>query len=95
MKFYDGCGNNHCNRLKKSTPTSNNAKELALWIWESHNAVNKRLMREAARRSGRLIDPYEEDSAFWPTVKMCAKCWNEDGTWNKDVVHAFLKKTYW
>jgi len=95
VKFYDGCGNNHCNRLKKGAPTPKNAKELALWVWETHNAVNKRLMGERARRSGRVIDPYEEDSAFWPTVKMCAKCWNDDGTWNKDIVYAFLKKTYW
>ena len=58
--MYDNCGHDHCHRLKSEitmSPADGSdsafelASELALWLWEVHNSVNARLMKEAALRA--------------------------------------------
>ena len=91
---FDSCGGDVCHRLS-SIPSRSNSKQLAIWLWETHNTVNRRLMSEAAHRVGRYVDPIEEDASSWPTQQMCGSCWTQDNSFDDETIYRFLKKTYW
>uniref|UniRef100_A0A7S3PV83 Sulfhydryl oxidase n=1 Tax=Chaetoceros debilis TaxID=122233 RepID=A0A7S3PV83_9STRA len=71
--------------------------EAALWLWEVHNSVNLRLMREAAQRDRRELSLEEKTAARFPTVNMCPSCWlGEDlKSFDSHEVSKFLLKWYW
>jgi thiol-disulfide isomerase/thioredoxin len=97
LAAFDSCAFDRCNRLKPDTddPDPKDWEQLSLWLWETHNAVNVRLLHERADREGRIISPQEEEAVQWPSRKECPSCWRNDGTWDEDDMFKFLRIVYW
>ena len=101
--MYDNCGHDHCNRLKYeitlgSKDGSDHAGiELALWLWEVHNSVNIRLMKEAAQRQNRNVTNEETLASIFPTKNLCPDCWLDLNMtkWDYQKVFQFLDEWYW
>eukprot|EP00978_Attheya_sp_CCMP212_P014329 scaffold36408_cov53-Attheya_sp.AAC.2 len=103
LDMYDNCGHRHCKRLITSMPALLHddekitpeiaGRELALWLWEVHNAINIRLMRESAERENRIVSDEEKLAGQFPTMLLCNKCWKDDRMekWDKAAVYDFLK----
>jgi thiol oxidase len=90
---YEACGQDRCNRL--GSEEVKDYKQLPLWLWETHNAVNVRLMREHAAREGKLVTEEDEIRVRWPSHNECPLCWLDDGMWDEDVMYKFLRMEYW
>eukprot|EP00581_Thalassiosira_minuscula_P015568 CAMPEP_0183729796 /NCGR_PEP_ID=MMETSP0737-20130205/31255_1 /TAXON_ID=385413 /ORGANISM="Thalassiosira miniscula, Strain CCMP1093" /LENGTH=186 /DNA_ID=CAMNT_0025962099 /DNA_START=118 /DNA_END=678 /DNA_ORIENTATION=+ len=71
--------------------------ELALWLWEVHNSVNARLMKEAAARQNREVSLEETLASRFPTKKMCPDCWLDANMtkWDNKKVFQFIDDWYW
>lgn len=106
VKMYDNCGHDHCKRLSNqatintiysSNETSKNGIELAVWLWEVHNDVNIRIMKEDAFLQGRNVTTEEIDAAKFPSKSMCKSCWLDESMelWDPVEVFLFLEKRYW
>jgi len=111
MHHYDNCANNRrCDRLTGDEESASDAdwKELAKWLWETHNEVSVRLLNERAddkRKEKRIFKApqagpggaamKDEIQALWPTIEGCITCFNEDGSYNEDSVFLHLERTYW
>ncbi|KAL7542686.1 hypothetical protein ACHAXR_011992 [Thalassiosira sp. AJA248-18] len=103
LTMYDDCGHDHCNRLSSEitmgpTDGSDSARmELALWLWEVHNSVNARLMKEAAQRQNREVSNEEIVASKFPTKKLCPECWLDENMtkWDNATVFRFLDEWYW
>ena len=108
IDMFDNCGHDHCNRLPsessiilgESGETGRGAelvKELPLWLFQVHNAVNVRLMGEAAARDNREVTMEERRAALFPPVEICPRCWTdvETNEYDQDAVYNFLKSWYW
>lgn len=95
LREYDACENNRCNRLSSEKETLDQWRELALWLWETHNDVNVRLTKEKAKRENRNATSKEEMTALWPSKRECSMCWFEDGSWDEDVIYTYLRLEYW
>ncbi|KAI4385905.1 hypothetical protein MLD38_003893 [Melastoma candidum] len=90
--FYDMCSS-------VKTPIKT-AHDLTLWLWDAHNKVNERLMKdEASLGTG---DP-KFPKIIWPHRQLCSSCYSSHGRrgdklsdikWNKDEVYRFLKQYY-
>lgn len=95
LKQYDACEFDRCNRLLPETNYS--TKEVALWIWEVHNSVSGRLLKEEGERYNRHVTDEERYAVTWPSKMQCPKCWGDKTwpTWDRGEVFEFLKKTYW
>lgn len=100
VNTYDQCGFDRCHRLKEpDDPTAMNTQEewmeLPLWLFETHNAVNLRLMKERAEREGATWNHEDEVNSQWPSRKDCPRCWREDGAWDDLYVYKYLRAEYW
>lgn len=102
LRMYDGCGHKHCNRLGSEiviglADGDSTRTDLALWLWEVHNSVNARLMREAAQRQNRNVTLEETLASQFPTRKMCPLCWRDENMtqWDESRVFQFLDAWYW
>ena len=101
VSSFENCGHDHCHRLAPVMPSltldSTQEKELALWLWETHNSVNARLMKENAEREDREVTEKELLAATFPSREMCFECWLDDKMerHDKDAVFAFLQDRYW
>ena len=102
LSAYDSCAFDRCNRLKPPTDDDETESsdptdwdQLSLWLWETHNAVNVRLLHERAEREGKTVTPQDEVDARWPSRQDCPGCWREDGTWDEEIVYKFLRISYW
>eukprot|EP00584_Thalassiosira_punctigera_P012723 CAMPEP_0172547888 /NCGR_PEP_ID=MMETSP1067-20121228/17314_1 /TAXON_ID=265564 ORGANISM="Thalassiosira punctigera, Strain Tpunct2005C2" /NCGR_SAMPLE_ID=MMETSP1067 /ASSEMBLY_ACC=CAM_ASM_000444 /LENGTH=736 /DNA_ID=CAMNT_0013335037 /DNA_START=252 /DNA_END=2462 /DNA_ORIENTATION=+ len=103
LNMYENCGHGHCDRLKSEITTGltdgsdPSRMELALWLWEVHNSVNARLMKEAALRQNREVTPEETLASNFPTKKMCPDCWLDENMtkWDNATVFRFLDDWYW
>lgn len=98
--MYDNCGHDHCTRLKSELnmgTKDGSDKELAMWLWEVHNDVNARLMKEAAQRQNRNVTREETMASMFPTRKMCPDCWLDKNMtkWDNATVFKFLDEWYW
>lgn len=92
---FDTCARDRCSRLHHSATTQQEWVQLPLWLYEFHNGVNLRLMRERASKEGWTPTRDDEIKAEWPPRDECPKCWREDGGWNEDMVYKFLRVEYW
>ena len=92
LKMYDSCGFKHCKRFKqnKKLPSPESWNEFALWLWEVHNDVNKRIAEADGSASQHRLD-----LAAWPPAQECPVCKSESGKWDKDAVLGHLKHEYW
>ena len=111
IHHYDRCENNRrCDRLVGEAVLASDAdwKELAIWLWETHNEINVRLLNERAddeRKKAKLFRKVEagpgrasmvdEIQALWPTIDGCIACFNEDGSYNERKVFLHLEEIYW
>ena len=97
VQMYEACRFNRCDRLSYNPGTSSEWKQLALWLWETHNDVNIRLLHENRAVEGveSQVTAIEEQHARWPSTSDCPACWQEGGGWNEDVVYDFLDSFYW
>ncbi|KAG9135993.1 hypothetical protein Leryth_015850 [Lithospermum erythrorhizon] len=74
------------------------APDFVLWLWEAHNKVNERLMKEEA--SSGTGDP-KFPKVIWPPKQLCPSCYssqtkkgNSNISWDLDEVHRFLTNYY-
>ncbi|KAK6134162.1 hypothetical protein DH2020_032112 [Rehmannia glutinosa] len=76
------------------------SREFVLWLWDTHNKVNKRLMMEEASLG--TGDP-EYPKIIWPPRQLCPSCYlsgsgKNDGNsrieWDHDEVYKFLIDYY-
>ncbi|KAK4400012.1 Sulfhydryl oxidase 2 [Sesamum angolense] len=76
------------------------ARDFVLWLWDAHNKVNKRLMKEEA--SAETGDP-KFPKIIWPPIQLCPSCYlnknskDNDNTqihWDHDEVYRFLIRYY-
>ena len=92
---FDSCAHDRCSRLHHHARTQEEWVQLPLWLFETHNAVNLRLMRERAERENWTPTREDEIKAEWPSRRDCPKCWREDGGWDEEMVYRFLRVEYW
>ena len=94
VQAYDSCELlDKCQRLREAAKMARWA-EFPLWLFEMHNAVNVRLMKE--QQSDKMTwKPEEEAVKKWPPKNECPKCWNKDGTHDPKVVLRHLRMEYW
>ena len=108
LDMFDNCGHDHCNRLPSESSIilgesgdigrgAELVKELPLWLFQVHNAVNVRLMGEAAARDNREVTMEERRAALFPPDEICPGCWTnvETNEYDPDAVYKFLKSWYW
>ncbi|KAF7827708.1 sulfhydryl oxidase 2 isoform X1 [Senna tora] len=75
----------------------NKARDFALWLWNAHNKVNERLMKEEASLG--TGDP-KFPKMIWPPKQLCPTCYLDHDQrtnrveWNKDQVFKFLTSYY-
>ena len=95
LHMYDECHFDRCNRFENGNDPSGH--QLALWLWEVHNAVNVRLYHERMAESNEnaIITKEDDQKVKWPSIESCPKCWNTDGSYNEDEIFNALEKQYW
>ncbi|PIN14316.1 FAD-dependent sulfhydryl oxidase/quiescin [Handroanthus impetiginosus] len=88
--FYDMCSS-VSNPFKK-------AREFVLWLWNAHNKVNERLMKEEASLG--TADP-KFPKIIWPPRQLCSSCYlsksrKDKGQidWDHDEVYKFMMRYY-
>ena len=70
---------------------------MALWLWDAHNKVNARLIKEEASLD--TADP-KFPKMIWPPKQLCSSCYRSDNQkntepdWDKDAVFEFLTTYY-
>ena len=95
MQEYDSCSFNRCERLNDRVGEFDDWKELPLWLFEFHNGVNIRLLKERAESQGTTVSLEETTAVEWPARNHCPACWHEDGRFDPDRVYMFLELIYW
>ena len=118
LLMYEGCHFGRCERLNSDIDVNVNVnvnanvdswKQFPLWLWETHNDVNVRLMHEARARLGagtssgksnegkseEVVLLEQEQEARWPSKKDCPKCWHDGGGWEENEVFEYLTSHYW
>jgi len=100
LQTYDDCHKNQrCQRLADNgndDTSPQHWKELSLWLWEFHNDVSVRLLRErSSKNSSSPPTLANEVAIIFPTVNSCPLCLDDNGLWNKAQVFRFLERTYW
>jgi thiol oxidase len=96
VSAYDSCFLDRCHRLTDEM-TLEKWLQLPVWLWEMHNAVNVRLLKEKFERDkvGRVPSVEEEHSVMWPSRTDCPACWHADGGWDDMLIYKFLRLEYW
>jgi thiol oxidase len=100
LTMYDACQFQRCDRLTSDVSDAAKAqgdwKQLPLWLWETHNDVNVRLMGENRKEAGLSKATLEqEQEARWPSNFQCGTCWLDGGGWNEEEVYKYLRSHYW
>ncbi|CAA2984257.1 sulfhydryl oxidase 2-like isoform X2 [Olea europaea var. sylvestris] len=87
--FYDMCSS-------VSTPFKK-SREFVLWLWNAHNKVNERLMKEETSLG--TGDP-KFPKLIWPPKQLCSSCYRSQNAkdnhidWDHDEVFKFLSNYY-
>lgn len=97
LAMYDSCSHNRCERMAphKGATQHDDWIQLAVWLWEVHNSVNVRLMKERAEREHRDTTHQDELDAEWPSRSECPRCWRPDETWDEELIYKYLRLQYW
>ena len=92
---YDNCGHDRCDRLKDE-PSNEEMDwiQLPMWLYETHNAVNVRLLRERSARENREVSSADVAAVRWPPRRECSACWLSSGEWDEDMVYKYLRLEY-
>jgi thiol-disulfide isomerase/thioredoxin len=96
---FDSCAHNRCQRLNNNGTSMAEWKELPMWLFETHNSVNVRLLKEKAERE-EWPTPTAQDEIDkqWPARVACPRCWRGwrgDGGLVYSTVFEHLKLEYW
>lgn len=99
LSMYDTCALDGCQRLSNQA-SQNEAdwRELPLWLLETHNDVNARLMKERLQNNKDKEEPpsaWEVQQSQWPSLNACPDCWRTDNSWNEQVMFEHLYATYY
>lgn len=104
LTMYDSCAHDRCNRLVTDVTGLPEEKQriwaqMPLWLFEAHNAVNVRLMKERAQRENREPTLQNEIDVLWPPKRDCSPCWKSDRetgkvSWNETNVYKWLLLEY-
>lgn len=95
LQEYDTCAFDRCNRLHNEVGDLAAWKQLPLYLFELHNAVNVRLMKEQAERDNRAPTQNDELQVQWPSRLDCPKCWKPDGSWDEELIYMYIFDQYW
>ena len=102
VKMYDECSNRRCDRLTNHVGSKNPAdwKELSLWLWEVHNEVSIKIVREGVSKTftngvNNIPSIRDEVSAIWPNIDSCILCFGNDGSWFNGEIFRLLERIYW
>jgi hypothetical protein len=113
VEDYSNCDmNRRCDRLATDADSASDQdwKEMALWLWEYHNAVSVRLLNVEAdaklkKQQNSILNRApigpgkatmaQEIHVLWPTMDECVACLKFDGTWNEAAVFQHLERKYW
>jgi hypothetical protein len=95
VSAFDSCAHDRCHRLDNNATSMSQWMELPMWLFETHNSVNLRLLREEGERE--LFYPTRQDELDeeWPARDNCLNCWRDDGGWVGDHVVEQLRLEYW
>ena len=98
---YDLCAHDRCQRLlQEKAGQWADWVQLPLWLLETHNSVNRRLMQEqAARENNWVVSRQDEVAVTWPPAADCPRCWSSGGDNvikqpNHDMLYKYLKLEY-
>jgi Erv1 / Alr family/Thioredoxin len=102
LSIFDACGFNRCDRLSDyPIEDENDWIELPLWLYEMHNHVNVRLMKEKATRDRNDVTDADIVNVQWPSRQECSTCWKNNTeqdesltTWRSDMIYKFLRLEY-
>eukprot|EP00571_Detonula_confervacea_P010571 CAMPEP_0172305988 /NCGR_PEP_ID=MMETSP1058-20130122/7169_1 /TAXON_ID=83371 /ORGANISM="Detonula confervacea, Strain CCMP 353" /LENGTH=462 /DNA_ID=CAMNT_0013017755 /DNA_START=241 /DNA_END=1626 /DNA_ORIENTATION=+ len=97
LSMYDTCAFDGCHRLSTNPSLSEQEwRELPLWLWETHNDVNVRLLGERLDQNKETKpNQWESQQARWPPLFACPNCWREDRSWEEEKVFKHLHNMYW
>jgi len=73
---YDSCSFDRCNRLHNDAETVTEWSQLPLWLFEVHNSVNVRLLKEKGERENWTPSHQDEVDKTWPRRIDCPKVRN-------------------
>lgn len=93
---FESCMYDRCNRLNDDEDSMNLEQwiQFPLWLIETHNGVNVRLLHEKADREKLAVSHDEEVKKVWPSHEDCPKCWTEDGS-RESSMFKYLRVEYW
>lgn len=92
---FDACGHDRCDRLKKEWSEKEiDWVQMPLWLFETHNAVNVRLLKERAARENRDLSADNIAQVQWPPRWECSACWVSPDEWDDDTVYKYLRLEY-
>lgn len=103
LEMFDNCSFNRCDRLTNyPIDDENDWIELPLWLHETHNHVNVRLLKEKAVRDRNNITKTDVAEAHWPSRQECRTCWRDDVDfenpdevpWHLDKLIKYLRLEY-
>lgn len=95
VNAFDRCSFNRCTRLSHESYSDTEWIQLPVWLWETHNAVNVRLLHEKGQRENWEPQLKDEQERRWPSRKACPKCWDESGGWDDETIYKYLRLEYW
>jgi len=97
LDMYDNCAFDGCHRLSdKPSSNEHDWRELPMWLWETHNDVNVRLLGERLDQNKEpKPNQRESQQARWPSLYICPNCWREDKSWDENEIFAHLHSMYW
>ncbi len=101
VRMYDDGQFDRLNRLSdnvsaRTEKSMSEWKQLSLWLWEVHNDVNVRLLKEDQIDKGlKAPTEAEEQNVRWPSKEDCPSCWHDGGGWDEDDVYLYLESYYW
>ena len=70
--------------------------QLPVWLFESHNSVNVRLLHEKYDDEKLGVPTHgDEVKVMWPSRKECPACWDRNGGWDDIKLYKYLRIEYW
>lgn len=94
LKSFDSCAYDRCHRLIDEVGEKQDWIELPLWLWQEHNSVNVRLMREQSQKE---VTRGEKKAVQWPSHAVCPKCWGDgdSSSFDGNTTYKYLLDAYW